>query len=95
MADLLHQADHAGIARAVMLRAIKERAATKDDASASDISEALENLDDLCAQGAWFELVRRAFWLAERALRGNVGTTADRPGVPTSVALARTEGGDA
>lgn len=57
MADLLHQADHAGIARAVMLRAIKERAATKDDASASDISEALENLDDLCAQGrgsSWY-----------------------------------------
>lgn len=71
MADLLHEADHAGIARAVMLKAIKARAAAKDDDSASDIAEALDNFEEICAQGAWFELVRRAFWLAAKAYGGD------------------------
>jgi hypothetical protein len=92
MTDLLHEADHAGIARAVMLRAIKARAGTKDDASASDISEALEGFEDICATGAWFELVRRAFWLASRAS----GRTTQQHGwssLPASLELDATEGG--
>jgi hypothetical protein len=70
MTDLLHQADHAGIARAAMLRAIRERAAKGDLIALGDISQALEDLDRVVAEGDWFGMVRRAFWLAARAEGG-------------------------
>jgi hypothetical protein len=65
--DLLHQADHAGIARAVMLRAIRARAAEGDLIALGDICSALEDLDRVVAEGDWFGLIRRAFWLAARS----------------------------
>lgn len=57
---------HAGIARALMLHAIRARAATGDLIALGDISEALEDLDQVVAEGDYFALIRRAFWLLER-----------------------------
>jgi hypothetical protein len=71
MADLLHEADHAGIGRGLMLKAVQLRAASKDEAAATDIAEALDNLSEIVETGAWFELCRRAFWLASRAIGGD------------------------
>jgi hypothetical protein len=69
MHDLLPDIDHAALARVVMLKAVKARAATKDDLAAIDIAEALEGFEVFCAQGNYFEVIRRGFWLAARASR--------------------------
>ena len=71
MADLLHEADHTGIARVVMLKAIRARAAKADLDALGDICEALGDLDEIVAEGDWFGMVRRGFWLAARAEGGN------------------------
>jgi hypothetical protein len=57
----------AGMARSLLLRAIKTRAATGDLIALGDISQALEDLDRVFAEGVWIELVRKAIWLLERA----------------------------
>jgi hypothetical protein len=57
----------AGIARSLLLRAIRTRAATGDLIALGDISSALEDLDQVVAAGDWYGMVRRAFWLAARA----------------------------
>lgn len=77
--DLLQEADHAGIARAIMLKAIQERASAKDDTAAADIYQALEPLADIAAHGSWFELIRRAFWLAARAAQFSEGHPPNGP----------------
>lgn len=66
MADL-HNVDHYGIGRAMLLRAIKARASTGDDNAVVDIQEALSDLDEVVARGDWWGLVQRACWLAMRA----------------------------
>jgi hypothetical protein len=57
----------AGIARALLLRAVRTRAAAKDEAALNDIIVALTDLDLFIAEGAWFELVRKAIFLLEKA----------------------------
>jgi hypothetical protein len=51
----------------LLLRAVRTRAAVKDDTALDDIIVALTDLDILIGQGAWFELIRRAIFLIERA----------------------------
>jgi hypothetical protein len=68
----LHTIDHYGIGRAMLLRAIRKRASTGDDAAIADIHEALEGLDEIVADGNWWSLVYTACWLAARAEGGNV-----------------------
>jgi selenophosphate synthetase-related protein len=67
----LHQIDHLGIGRAMMLKAIRARANAGDENAAADIGEALDDLELIAIDGAWWELIRRACWLAGRAERGN------------------------
>ena len=66
MADL-HDIDHYGLARAMLLKAIRARAATGDDGAVVDIQTALEGLDSMVARGDWWAMVRVSFWLASRA----------------------------
>jgi hypothetical protein len=54
-------------ARTMLLRAVRVRAAARDDAALDDIVEALADLDEIAAQGAWLKMVRKAAWLVERA----------------------------
>jgi hypothetical protein len=67
----LHAIDHFGIGRAMLLRAIRARAKAGDESAARDIGEALDDLEYIAIDGAWWELIRRACWLAARAERGN------------------------
>jgi hypothetical protein len=60
----------AGVARALLLRALRTRAAARDDSALNDIIVALTDLDEIIAQGAWLEMVRKAVWLVERAEGG-------------------------
>ena len=55
------------MARSLLLRAIKTRADTGDLIALGDISQALEDLDRVVAEGAWIDFVRKAIWLLERA----------------------------
>jgi hypothetical protein len=71
--DLLPDIDHGQLARVVMLKAVKARAATKDEAAATDIAEALEGFERFCERGDYFEVIRRGFWLAARATRTQEG----------------------
>lgn len=59
------------MARSLLLRAIKTRADTGDLIALGDISQALEDLDRVVAEGVWIEFVRKAIWLLERAEGGN------------------------
>jgi hypothetical protein len=55
------------MARSLLLRAIKTRADTGDLIALGDISQALEDLDRMVADGVWIDFVRKAIWLLERA----------------------------
>lgn len=59
-----------GTARSLLLRAIRTRAAAGDLIALGDISQALEDLDRVVAEGDWIEFVRKAVWLVERAEGG-------------------------
>jgi NADP-dependent 3-hydroxy acid dehydrogenase YdfG len=60
----------AGIARDLLMCAVRVRAAARDEDALNDIIVALTDLDEAIAQGTWLALVRKAVWLVERADKG-------------------------
>ena len=68
---MAEQASDAGIARAVLLRAVCERASAKNGQAAADIYDALSGLNDIAAREAWHELIEKGAWLISRAKGGD------------------------
>jgi hypothetical protein len=60
-------ADHAEVARALLLKAVKVRADRGGTGCLEDIRAALANLDQKCAEGDWLALVGRAAVLLGQA----------------------------
>jgi hypothetical protein len=63
----LHTIDHFGIARSMLLKAVRARAAAGDEEAAIDIAEALTEVEQMTATSDWWGLVSVACWLAMRA----------------------------